>query len=92
MNKTKTAKNHEPLVHISKRDSLPMYKSWAIRGLAILAALIVAGIITMLLTGENPITVFPCQKHCDNTGNNAFDRGKPNNGLHNNGKGCIRHK
>ena len=55
MNKTK---NHQPLVHISKRDSLPMYKSWAIRGLAILAALVVAGIITMLLTGENPITVY----------------------------------
>ena len=55
MNKTK---NHQPLVHISKRDSLPMYKSWAIRGLAILAALIVAGVITMLLTGENPITVY----------------------------------
>ena len=55
MNKTK---NHQPLVHISKRDSLPMYKSWGIRGLAILAALVVAGIITMLLTGENPITVY----------------------------------
>ena len=55
MNKTKT---HEPLFHIAKRDSLPVYKSWAIRGMAILAALIVAGVITMLLTGENPIQVY----------------------------------
>ena len=52
------AKNHEPLFHIAKRDSLPVYKSWAIRGMAILAALIVAGVITMLLTGENPIQVY----------------------------------
>ncbi|MCI7085292.1 MAG: ABC transporter permease [bacterium] len=55
MNKTK---KHEPLVHIAKRDSLPAYKAWAIRATAILAALIVAGIITMLLTGENPLKVY----------------------------------
>lgn len=55
MNKTK---KHEPLVHIAKRDSLPAYKAWAIRAAAILAALIVAGIITMLLTGENPLKVY----------------------------------
>ena len=55
MNKTK---NHEPLFHIVKRDSLPVYKSWGIRIIAILAALIVAGVITMLLTGENPINVY----------------------------------
>lgn len=55
MNKVK---NHEPLVHISKRDSLPIYKSWAIRCMAIIAALIVAGVITMLLTGENPLSVY----------------------------------
>lgn len=52
------AKNHEPLFHIAKRDSLPVYKSWAIRGIAIVAALIVAGVITMLLTGENPLNVY----------------------------------
>ncbi len=51
-------KQHEPLFHIAKRDSLPMYKSWAIRGIAIVLALIVAGIVTMLLTGENPFKVY----------------------------------
>lgn len=55
MDKTK---NHEPLFHIAKRDSLPFYKSWAIRAIAIIAALIIAGVITMLLTGENPIQVY----------------------------------
>ena len=55
MNKTK---NHEPLFHIVKRDTLPFYKSWTIRIIAILAALIVAGVITMLFTGENPIQVY----------------------------------
>ena len=55
MNKTK---NHEPLFHIVKRDALPIYKSWAIRIIAILAALIVAGVITMLFTGENPIQFY----------------------------------
>ncbi len=51
-------KDHEPLFHIAKRDSLSMYKSWAIRGLAIILALIVAGIVTMLLTGQNPLKVY----------------------------------
>lgn len=55
MSKTK---NHEPLFHIVKRDTLPIYKSWGIRIIAIIAALIVAGVITMLLTGENPIQVY----------------------------------
>ena len=55
MNKTK---NHEPLFHIVKRDALPFYKSWTIRIIAILAALIVAGVITMLFTGENPIQLY----------------------------------
>ena len=44
--------------HISKRASLPWYKSWAIRGIAILAALIVCAVVTMLMTGENPISIY----------------------------------
>ena len=50
-------KKHEPPFHIAKRDSLPAYKSWGIRLAAIIIALIAAGIVTMLLTGENPISV-----------------------------------
>ena len=47
-----------PLVHISRRSSLPWYKAWAIRTAAIVLALIVCGVITALLTGENPISIY----------------------------------
>ena len=48
----------EPLVHISKRDTLPWYQSWGIRAIAIIAALIVCAIVTMLLTGDDPIRIY----------------------------------
>ena len=48
----------EPLLYISKRESITWQKSWMIRGIAILLALVFCGIITMLLTGLNPIEVF----------------------------------
>ena len=54
MNKTQQS----PLFHISKRGALPWYKAWGIRGGAVLIALIVCGIITSLVTGENPFLVF----------------------------------
>lgn len=44
--------------HISKRASLPWHKAWAIRGIAILAALVTCAIVTMLMTGENPISIY----------------------------------
>ena len=46
------------LFHISKRSVLPWYQSWAIRGIAILLALIACAIVTMLMTGENPISIY----------------------------------
>ena len=50
---------HKPsLVHISKRDALPWYQRVLIRGGAILLALIVCALVTMLLTGENPISIY----------------------------------
>jgi simple sugar transport system permease protein len=48
----------EPLFHIVKRDVLPWYKSWGIRAAAIVAALIVCGIITTITTGLNPFKVY----------------------------------
>ena len=48
----------EPLFHIVKRDSIVWWKSWGIRVLSVIAALIVAGIITLLLTGLNPLSVY----------------------------------
>ena len=54
-NKTKV---REPLFHIVKRDTLPLYESWGIRIGAVIIALIITAVITMLLTGENPAQVY----------------------------------
>ena len=48
----------QSLFHISKRDALPWYQALLIRGGAIVLALIVCAIVTMLLTGENPISIY----------------------------------
>ena len=50
--------NKEPLIHIVKRGALPWYRAWGIRLLAIVVALIVCAIVTMTVTGENPISVY----------------------------------
>ena len=50
--------NHVPLVHLSKRKSLPWYTAWGIRAAAIVLALIVCAVVTTLLTGENPLQVY----------------------------------
>ena len=47
-----------PIVHISKRSALPWYHAWAIRGAAILLALVVCAFVTTALTGEDPIGVY----------------------------------
>ena len=51
-------KNSGPVLHISKRDNLPWYGAWAIRGTAILLALVVCAFVTTALTGENPLGVY----------------------------------
>ena len=48
----------EPLFHISKRGELPWYKGWLVRGCAVLLALIACAVVTMLVTGENPISIY----------------------------------
>ncbi len=50
--------NRAPLFHIAKRAALPWQKAWAIRGVALVLALIVCALITTLLTGENPIDIY----------------------------------
>ena len=47
-----------PVLHISKRGSLPWYGAWAIRGAAILLALVVCAVVTTALMGEDPIGVY----------------------------------
>ena len=48
----------QSLFHLAKRDALPWYKSFAIRGCAIVLALIVCAVVTMLMTGENPVSIY----------------------------------
>ena len=50
--------NKQSLFHIAKRGTLPWYISAAIRGCAILFALIVCALVTMFMTGENPISIY----------------------------------
>ena len=51
-------KKHEPKFHIAKRDDLVWWKSWLIRICAVAVALIVCALVTVVLTGENPISVY----------------------------------
>ena len=50
--------HHEPLLHIAKRDQMIWWKAWLIRAAAIVAALVVSGVVITLLTGLNPLKVY----------------------------------
>lgn len=52
------AKSREPLFHISKNDSASFKKSLLIRIIAILAALLVVGLLSMILIRENPFMIY----------------------------------
>lgn len=54
----KHVKQHEPLFHITKRSAIVWWKSWIIRLLSVVAALLVSAVVTVLLTGENPLGVY----------------------------------
>ena len=51
-------KNREPLFHIVRRIDLPWYLSWFIRAMAIILALVCCGIISTVVTKENPIQIY----------------------------------
>ena len=57
MNNQEKAK-HEPLFHIVKRSSMVWWKSWLIRIGSVATALLVCALITVLLTGKNPLSVY----------------------------------
>ncbi len=44
--------------HVSKRSDITTSKAWIIRIVAIVAALVVCGIVTTICTGDNPISIF----------------------------------
>ena len=47
---TNTTKKREPLVHIVKRSDMPAKKAWLVRGIAVLAALLISGLVCLILT------------------------------------------
>ena len=51
-------KHKEPLFHIVRKDNTIWWQSWITRAIAIVLALVVAGIVTLLLTGLNPLSVY----------------------------------
>ena len=51
-------KNKKALFHIVKREALPVYQTWLIRGGAILLALIVCSLVTIIVTGLNPLEMY----------------------------------
>ena len=53
MNKTK-----QPLFHIVKRGEMPWYISWGVRAAAVILALVCCGVISTIVTSENPIRIY----------------------------------
>jgi len=51
-------KNREKAITITKRTSIPKLKGILIRLIAIFVALIVAGIVSLLLTKDNPLSIY----------------------------------
>ncbi len=51
-------KTRQPLFHIVKRGEMPWYFSWAIRAAAIVFALICCGVVSTLVTSENPVQIY----------------------------------
>ena len=53
-----TKATREPLFHIVKRSDMIWWKSWLVRIAAVLLALVVSGVVTILLTHLNPLEVY----------------------------------
>ncbi len=48
----------EPLLHISKRADMAIWRAWLIRLAAIVLALLVCGLVTYLLVGRSPLAMY----------------------------------
>ncbi len=51
-------KTHEPLFHVSKNDAMPMGKSLLIRVAAVIIALLIVGVLSVILIKKNPIEIY----------------------------------
>ena len=57
MHKKENSK-HEPLFHIVKRSNVSMKKAIAVRAIAVVVALLVAGLFIFIITKRNPIEIY----------------------------------
>ncbi len=48
----------EPLIHITRRDGIPLLKAWGVRMISVLLALLAGAALIYGLTGLNPIAVY----------------------------------
>ena len=55
---TKEKEVKEPLFHITKRKSMNWWQSLLTKGASIFAAVIVVGILSIVLIGQNPFRIF----------------------------------
>ena len=62
--------SREPLAYISKRDNVPLSSRIFVRAVAIVIALIVCGIVTKVLTSDDPLSIYKTIVH------GAFGRGR----------------
>ena len=62
--------SREPLAYISKRDNVPLSSRILVRAVAIVIALIVCGIVTKVLTSDDPISIYKTIVH------GAFGQGR----------------
>ncbi len=53
MAKNKQVKNHDPLFHVVKRDDMPTWQAWLVRGGTILIAFILVGLFSMAITEKS---------------------------------------
>ncbi len=59
MDNTKAVKHHrEPLIHIVKRDDMPLWKAWLIRIATIVVSVFLIGCISMVLTEKSLFETF----------------------------------
>lgn len=50
--------HREPLFHIVKRSAMPSWQAWLIRIGAVVAALLICSVVTVVITGQNPAEVY----------------------------------
>ncbi len=58
MKNNEKIQHREPKIQVSKRGEIEWYKSWGIRAIAIILALILCALVIVLLTGYNPIKFY----------------------------------